>query len=401
MQTIPTTSSHPARADLAELAHDAGLERVHVLAWRDLADVEAGGSEIHAAKVAEIWADVGLDITMRTSHAQGQPPYGRRDGYNVIRRSGRYSVFPHAILSEIAQRHGPRDGLLEVWNGVPFLSPVWFRGPRAVVIHHVHREMWHQVLDPRLARFGRFLEGTLAPPFYRNTQIVTVSESSRQEIVTYLGLPERNLTVASPGIAPQFVPGEPKSEHPLLVTVGRLMPPKRFDEMIRIANEVRRTHPDLELVVVGDGYERPKLQQLIEDLGATEWIRMPGRVSDNELIWLYQQAWAVTSASSAEGWGMTLTEAAACGTPAVASRIAGHRDSVDENVSGLLADTSREMVEKINALIDDPELRTRLSEGALKHAADYTWEATALATFAPLAREAIRSRARSGGTRRL
>jgi glycosyltransferase involved in cell wall biosynthesis len=353
---------------------------------------------MHAAKIAQIWTEAGIDITMRTSYAQGQPPAGTRDGYSIIRKSGRYSVFPHTIVSEMLGSHGPRDALVEIWNGVPFLSPIWFRGPKVVVLHHVHRDMWEQVLSPKLATFGKVLEGQLAPPFYKRTQIVTISNSSRDEITGILRLPQKNITVAPPGIDPRFVPGVPKSVHPLIVTVGRLMPPKRFDEMIRIANEVRKVHTDLELVVAGDGYERPKLQELIDDLDANDWVRLPGHVSDNELVWLYQQAWCVTSASSAEGWGMTLTEAAACGTPAVATRIPGHKDSVDDDVSGLLTDSPRDMVEKISRIIEDRNLRTRLSEGALKHAAAFSWESCALSTFEPLAREAIRTRAPSGGT---
>jgi glycosyltransferase involved in cell wall biosynthesis len=382
------------------MASEAGLQRIHILAWRDLDDVEAGGSEIHAAEIAKRWAGAGLDLTMRTSYAQGQTPTGVRDGYKVVRKGGRYGVFPSAIISELAEKAGPRDAIVEIWNGVPFLSPIWFRGPRLVIIHHVHHNMWNMVLDPKMAKFGKLLEGRLAPPFYRFSPIVTPSNSSRREIIDILKLPDKNITVVSPGIDPMFVPEAPKADHPLIVSVGRLMPPKRFDEMIRICAEVREQHPTLELVVVGDGYERPKLQELVSDLDAGGWVRLAGRVSDDELIWLYQRAWAVASASTAEGWGMTITEAAACGTPAVASRIAGHCDSVAENKSGLLGDDSRQMVQHLSNLIGDEDLRTRLSEGALKHAAGFTWDAAARNTFAPLAQHAMKRRGRAGGSPR-
>lgn len=386
---------HPARSDLAELAAESGLRRVHILAWRELADVEAGGSELHAANIARLWSEAGIEITVRTSYAQGHPPEATRDGYRVIRRSGRYYVFPSTIISELMGWHGPRDGILEIWNGVPWLTPLWARVPHAVVIHHVHRNMWRLVLEERLAKFGQLLESRLAPPVYRFSPIVTVSWSSKREIVELLGMNPKRVHVAPPGIDPRFHPGdEPKSPTPLLVSVGRLMPPKRFDEMIRIAAEVRRTHPDLQLVIVGDGYDFPKLQEQVREMQAQDWVRLPGRVSDEELLSLYRRSWAVTSASVAEGWGMTMTEAAACGTPAIATRITGHQDSVAEGQSGLLASSSREMVEKINAFIADPDLRNRLSEGARKHAANFTWEACAYGTFAPLAEAAIRRRRR-------
>ena len=103
-----TRSPHVDLAKIGDLAADAGLHHVHVLAWRDLADVEAGGSEVHAATICRLWSEAGIDVTMRTSYAQGSPPESRRNGYRVIRRAGRYLVFPRGIASEWAGRHGPR-----------------------------------------------------------------------------------------------------------------------------------------------------------------------------------------------------------------------------------------------------------------------------------------------------
>ena len=109
---------------------------------------------------------------------------------------------------------------------------------------------------------------------------------------------------------------------------------------------------------------------------------------------LYRRAWAVTSASIAEGWGMTLTEAAACGTPSVATRIAGHEDAVVHGQTGLLADSTAEFTEQLVALLTDRQLRERLGEGARKHAATFTWDATAVGVFSALARDAIRRKRR-------
>jgi glycosyltransferase involved in cell wall biosynthesis len=210
--------------------------------------------------------------------------------------------------------------------------------------------------------------------------------------------PDR-VTVVPPGVEARFTPGGPKHPHPLILTVGRLMPAKRFDEMIRIAAEARRRVPDLEMVVIGDGYERENLEGLVQSLGADEWIRLPGRVTDDELLDLYRRSWVVTSASIAEGWGMTLTEAAACGTPAVATRIAGHQDSVVHDETGLLAGSSAEFVDQLVAILSDHDLRERLTEGARKHAATFTWDATALGVFRPLAEEALRRHGRAATAR--
>lgn len=70
-----------------------------------------------------------------------------REGYQAVRRTGRYAVFAGAALDVVSGRLGRLDGLFEIWNGMPFLSPLWFRGPRIVFLHHVHAGMW-QVLSP-------------------------------------------------------------------------------------------------------------------------------------------------------------------------------------------------------------------------------------------------------------
>lgn len=377
---------------LGDLVAQSGLRRVHLLAWRDLDDVEAGGSEVHAAEVAKRWAAAGLEVTMRTSYAFGHPTQVERDGYRVVRRAGRYAVFPRAVASELVGRHGPRDGLVEIWNGVPWLSPLWARGPRVVFLHHLHRRMWPLVLpeNPLLARAGRLVECHLAPPFYRRSTVVTLSESSRRELVEALGLPPDRVRVVPPGIDARFTPGGARSPHPLVVAVSRLMAPKRFDLVVRAADHLRGDFPDLELVIVGKGEEHERIQRLVTELGADEWVRLAGYLEPDALVQLYRRAWVLTSGSLAEGWGMTITEAAACGTPAVVTDIAGHRDAVHDGHSGLLASSERDLAAKLRSVLGDADLRARLSRGALARAGELHWDATALGTLSALAAEAGR-----------
>lgn len=375
---------------LEQLVEDSGLTRVHFLAWRDLSDPEAGGSEVHADKVATAWASAGLDVTMRTAAAAGQRTYGKRNGYSVVRKAGRYSVFPRTAVSGALGRTGPRDGLVEIWNGMPFLSPLWAHCPRIVFLHHVHAEMWRMVLPPHLARIGETVEFKLAPPLYRRTKIVTLSESSREEIHELLGLPLENVTVVPPGIDPAYSPAGRKSERPLVVAVGRLVPVKRVDKLVSALLEVKKRVPDLEATLVGEGYEREALEAQIRLAGAEDWLTLPGRVSDAELVDLYQRAWVVTSASAREGWGMTITEAAACGTPSVVTDIAGHADAVARDSSGLLVPEPEDLAPALTSVLTDASLRQRLSDGALTQAARFTWQATARATFGVLAEEAQR-----------
>jgi glycosyltransferase involved in cell wall biosynthesis len=382
-------------AKIGDLAASAGIRRIHVLAWRDLDDVEAGGSEVHIAEVAKLWASAGLEVTMRTSWAQGQPTEAMRDGYKVIRRAGRYLVFPRAAAAEITGRMGPRDVLVEIWNGMPFLSPVWNRGPRVIFLHHVHAEMWSMVLGPGLGRMGELLERRVAPPLYRRETIATLSESSKREMVADLGFSPELVTVVPPGIDPRFTPDDARAERPLAVAVGRLAPVKRYEMLVRAAHRARADVPGLELQIVGEGFERPAIEALIDDLDAGGWITLRGRITDEQLVDLYRKAWIVASASAREGWGMTLTEAAACGTPAVATRIAGHADAVIDGVTGILADGDEAVLSAAMArvLTDDAE-RSRLSDGALARARQLTWSNTATELMRIIADEVSRRRAR-------
>lgn len=377
-------------AKLGDIAAEAGLRRVSMLAWRDLDDPEAGGSEVHASTVASLWAEAGIEVTMRTSYAAGRPPMGWRDGYRVIRKAGRYLVFPRAAFSEMMGWHGGRDGLVEIWNGMPFFSPLWARTPHITFLHHVHAEMWDMTLPPRLARLGRLVEHRIAPPIYRRTPIVTLSASSKHELVTELGFRERLVHVVPPGVEPRFAPGGTRSPRPLVVAVGRLVPVKRFELLVDALAQARREVPDLEAVIVGEGYRRDEIEARIRDHGAEGWISLPGRIADDELVALYRRAWLLASASAREGWGMTCTEAAACGTPAVVTRIAGHADAVLDGRTGLLVDRPAELGPAIVRVVRDPDLRRRLGEGASAHARRFRWAATARGTLEVLAAEALR-----------
>jgi glycosyltransferase involved in cell wall biosynthesis len=383
----PTDQSRALR----DIADDAGIRRVHLLAWRDLDDVEAGGSEVHADRIASRWAEAGLEVTLRTSAARGLPAEATRNGYRVIRRGNRYGVFPGAAVAELGGRHGSRDALVEIWNGMPFLSPLWCRGPRAVWLHHVHAEMWQMTLPPVLAGMGRFLEERLSPPLYRRSTVVTLSRSSEDELVQDLGFPADRVRVVPPGVEPVFTPGGEPNPSPLVVAVGRLTPVKRFHLLVDALVAARRSVPELEAVIIGEGYERPALEAQIAAAGAGEWLRLPGRLPLDDVIDLYRRAWLVASSSAREGWGMTLTEAAACGTPAVATRISGHADAVIDGSSGLLVPPG-ELADAMVRVLRDPALRARLADGALAHARSLTWHATAVGTLQALADDARRRR---------
>ena len=392
----------PSRPEqrLAILAANAGLRHIEIVAWRDLDHPEAGGSEVHAARIAERWSAAGIDVHLTTSRAPGAPRSAARDGYRTSRPAGRYTIFPVAVAAGLRRRARP-DGVVEIWNGMPFLSPLWARHPRVVFLHHVHDGMWDLVLPRHLARLGKVIERRLAPPFYTGTPIVTLSESSRRTILETLPLAPSSVSVVPPGVDDRFRPGGHVDKTPLVVAVGRLVPYKRFDRLVEVLVRVRRRQPNLRAVIAGEGSERRRLEGLVAAHGAQEWLLLPGRVDDETVLDLYRRAWAVLSTSAYEGWGLTITEAAACGTPAVASPIDGHLDAIDDGHSGLLAEPGPDMEAALDMLLSNAIVRRRLEVGARQRAALLSWDRTALGTLSVLATDARRQTATRIGNRTL
>lgn len=368
-------TAQPTIQQLAGEMIEAGCRRIRVLAWRDLEDVDAGGSELHADHFMRRWAATGLEIVQRTSAAAGLPPAAARNGYLVERRGSRYTVFPRAVARQIVEARD-YDALVEVWNGVPWFSPLWCRKPRITFLHHVHGPMWDQLLPGPFAHAGRLLEARLAPPFYRRTLTVTPSEATRQELLGLKFRAERVVAVNN-GVEASFVPGGVKADVPTIVSVGRLAPVKRQDELLTAAAVARQRVPGLQVVLVGDGPLRPALEAWVRQHDAAGWVTLAGHRTREELVALYQQAWVVASASLAEGWGLTMTEAAACGTPAVATDISGHRSSVVDGVTGVLAPLDR-LGDALADVLTHHEWRAQMAAAALARARTLTWDASAL-----------------------
>jgi len=128
------------------------------------------------------------------------------------------------------------------------------------------------------------VESRVAPPFYRRTPIVTLSESSKRELIEELKFKQKRVTVVPPGVDSRFSPGGEKSPTPLVVAAGRLVPVKRFDELIEVLIRVKEHHPLLEAVIIGEGYKREELEARLRETGAERWIRLAGHVSDDELL---------------------------------------------------------------------------------------------------------------------
>ena len=151
--------------------------------------------------------------------------------------------------------------------------------------------------------------------------------------------------IARVGVDPVFfdVPRAPRSRVPQLLTVCRLSEPRKNVDLILHALSTLIDRFEFEYTVAGEGVLRPKLERLADALGLSARVRFAGRVSDAELLDLYANAdLFVLPASivpdSHEGFGIVYLEAAACGVPSLAARLAGAAEAVAEGRSGFFVD---------------------------------------------------------------
>ena len=153
---------------------------------------------------------------MRTSYAQGAPPESVRGGYRVIRKAGRYMVFPRGVAGRADRPPRPRDGLVEIWNGMPWLTPLWARGPKVTWVHHVHGPMWGMVLPPRPGPRSARSSSAAWP---RRSTGASTSSRCRSRRAQRAGRPARTcdptrVAVVPPGVDPRFSPGRRRSPRP-------------------------------------------------------------------------------------------------------------------------------------------------------------------------------------------
>ncbi len=162
---------------------------------------------------------------------------------------------------------------------------------------------------------------------------------------------------------------------PTLISVGLLIDRKGHHRVI----EAIASLPGFDLLVVGEGPERPRLEALIARLGLSGRVRLLGARPHAELAACYAAADALVLASSREGWANVLLEAMACGTPVIAARIWGNPEVVQEKAAGLIYDenTPAGVAAGVRALFADPPDRAETRA----YAERFSWDATSAGQF--------------------
>jgi glycosyltransferase involved in cell wall biosynthesis len=356
----------------------------HILfvAWRDLANPRAGGSEVLVDRLAEGMTARGDRVTLLCGGPTAERPY------QVVRNGGTYSQFLRAPLAY--RRLRDCDLVVEIVNGMPFFAPLWARRPMVCLVNHVHTDLWALRFPGPLAAVGRFTEGVLMPWAHRKNLFLTVSSSTAAALAD-IGVDRDRIRQVSNGVE-QPQPLTPRSPEPMFLALGRLTDYKRIDLLLRLWERVRHVVGG-RLVIAGDGPERARIEAM-----AGPGVVVTGRVSEEEKHRLLCSAWMLLHPAMIEGWGIVITEAAIRGTPGIGFDVPGLRDSVVDGETGVLVRNEGQFVSAWASLALDHWTREALGRAARERALRLHWSA-AVEGFASVADEAL-ARASSAVSRR-
>ncbi len=347
-----------------------------MLNWRDTLHPEGGGSERYVETVAAGLAAAGHDVTVFCAAYPGGARHEWRDGYRIVRRGGKLTVYARALAALATRRLGRPDVVVDVQNGVPFWSRVAVRCPVVVLVHHVHREQWGVVYRRAIARFGWWLESWLAPRVYRRSQYVTVSEVTRDEL-TGLGVERARIDVVHNGTAPAPPTTVARSATPRICVLGRLVPHKQVEHALAAAARLRHDWPDLRVSVVGSGWWAQQLVAAAERLGVGDITEFHGHVDEQAKHDELARSWLMVAPSVKEGWGLVVVEGAQHELPAVGYRSAGGiAESIVDGETGVLVDDLDQLTRAVGELLADDARRGRLGRAAARRAAEFSWAST-------------------------
>lgn len=350
--------------------------KILILSWRDRTHPDGGGSELYVEQVAAGLADRGHEVTLFCAAHSGLREPTARNGYSVVPRGGRLTVYLHGLLHLLTPQGRRYDTVLDVINGLPFGTPLLRRRGVVGLIHHLHREQW-QIIYPGLAgRVGWWVESWLTPRLYRDVPLVAVSQSTFQDLVG-LGVRRESLTVIRNGTPPLPVPQLPRSETPLIAVLSRLVPHKRIEHAVEVVASLCNEFPGLRLVLIGDGWWREQLEHHVRAAGVVDRVEFLGYLGEQEKSDALRSAWVMVLPSIKEGWGLAITEAASVGTPSVAYRYAGGTcESIENGTTGLLVDDQAGLESAVRRLLIDRSLREKLGSQAQAKALSRPWDTT-------------------------
>jgi glycosyltransferase involved in cell wall biosynthesis len=282
----------------------------------------------------------------------------------MVRAGQQWTVHWAAFLHYRHRLSGTFDVVLDEVNTIPFFTPLWSDIPSVMFIHQLAREVWWYESPFPLNAVG-FIAEPRYLRFYRRVPVLTVSESTKRDLER-LGF-TGHITVIPEGLESILVTSSTATTEPTFLYVGRLAPSKRINQMLRALALFRQTTGTGTLWLVGTGSARYKkaLIKLAGRLAIAPNVVFWGRVDAAQKHQLMASAHAVLMTSVREGWGLVVSEAGACGTPAIVYDVPGLRDSVRNESTGLIVQPDpASLSSAMKRLASDPALRARLGNAS-------------------------------------
>jgi glycosyltransferase involved in cell wall biosynthesis len=272
----------------------------------------------------------------------------------------------------------------DLLHGMAFALPLLWSGPSLVTIFDLSFLRYPEHLS-RARRL--YLQAATRISARRARRIIAISESSKHEISTLLGVPENRLDVAVPGVSDQFHPVEPsqiaafrarlKLPDRFIFYLGTLEPRKNLETLLRAyAGLPQRSEVKL-VLAGGKGWQTEQIFALIAQLGINGDTLLPGYISGEDLPLWYNAAEIFAYPSVYEGFGIPVLEAMKCGVPVVVSNTTSLPEVAGPDSILLPPFEVEAWRDALASLLTNRDKRVQLSEIGRIHAQSFTWHNTA------------------------
>jgi len=355
--------------------------KILLLNWIDHENPQAGGAEVHLKNIFGRLVESGHSVTLVSSGWRGCKNRTNIDGIEIHRVGTKYTfsmLLPRYYKRELS--HRGFDLVVEDLNKVPSFSPLWSGLPVILLVHHLLGSSAFLAASFPVAAISYLLEIPI-PTVFRGIPTIAVSRSTSEDLVKR-GLKKSQITVIPNGIDySEFTPisFSDRYAQPTLLYLGRLKVYKRIDLILQALKKLNQIGINCRLLIAGDGDCRHRLGAQAKKLGVDSNVEFLGFVSEEKKLEILRKSWIHVITSSKEGWGITNLEAAACGTPTVASDSPGLRDSVIHERTGLLVphgDTEA-LAMSIHDLLKDIQMRLKMGQECRAFAEQFSWNRSA------------------------
>lgn len=348
------------------------------------------GTEIATYHLAEHLAQRGNEVHVITSQDEGLPEHSKENGFYIhriawpkIRFIGTISFWAKICLK--IQKIKP-----DIIHAQNLLSgiPAW----ASKKLLNIPYAVWGQGSDVYLP--GRFIRMASKTILKNADAVLALTEDMKQKMQK---LYDRDISVVPNGISPEkfnIKSGEKKKGNSkTIIFVGRLHPVKGVSYLIEAMAIVHREMTDAKLILVGDGVERSKLEELAEKLDLNSCIQFMGQVQQERIPMIMQQADLFALPSLSEGFPVVILEAMATGLPIVATNVGGIPDILEEGVNGYLVNSKSpgEIADRILMLLRNDKLREEISANNREKTKLYEWDKVALKAEKEYQRAILRS----------